>query len=63
MEIVSFLMEEKEERSCFFKKKFLLANISIDTTLGILFLTWSNVEIDFADQQLYWKTYTAIKMF
>lgn len=51
--IASLLVEDKEERSRFFEKKFLLADISIDITLGIPFLTLSNVKINFVDCHLY----------
>lgn len=47
--IAFYLIEDKDKNSCFLKKTFLLANISIDIVLGIFFLTLSNVKIDFTD--------------
>lgn len=53
MVITSFSIEDKERRSRFFDKQFLLADINMDITLGILFLTFSNIEMDFMDQNFY----------
>ena len=36
--IACFLVEIKERRSCFFEETFLLANISIDITVEMIFL-------------------------
>lgn len=38
-----FSVDDKDRKSWFFEKTFLLANISIDVTFGILFLTNSNL--------------------
>ena len=46
-------MEDKEERSRFFEEMFLLADISIDTTLEMFFFTLTNVEIDFISRHIY----------
>ena len=59
--IASFFIENKEEKSCFFKKTFLLADISIDITLRILFLILSNNKIEFAVCHLYLRTCIAAK--
>ena len=61
MILTLFLMEDKEKRSCFLMETFLLANINIDITLKMFFLTLSNVEIDFVSQHLHWRIYVAIK--
>ena len=53
MVIASLLVENKEGKSRFFEKIFLLADISMDITLGMLFLIFSNVVIDFVDYHLY----------
>lgn len=45
--IESFLNDDKLGRSRFFKKTFLLANISIDIDFRMLFFTLSNIEINF----------------
>lgn len=44
-----------------FKKTFLLADISIDITFGMLFLTLSNAKINSNNQELKWRLYTAAK--
>lgn len=48
MVIISFSIKDKKRSYCFFKKTFLLADISIDSVLKYLFFTLSNVKIDFA---------------
>ena len=43
--IVAFQIFDKLGHSYFFQKTFLLAEISIKIFLGILFLTFSNIDI------------------
>lgn len=50
--IVFFQVKDKEKRSRFFDKTFLLADISINIALKMLFLTLSNIEINFHDWEL-----------
>lgn len=52
MVIISFLINNKDEKSRFFKKTFRLANISIDVAFKIPVLTLSNVKVDFIMQKL-----------
>ena len=47
MLIAFFSVKEKEKMSCFFEKTFLLADISINVTLKLLFFILSNNENDF----------------
>ena len=49
MVIAFLLVENKEEKSHFFKKTFLLVDISMDITMGMLFFTLNNVEVNFVD--------------
>ena len=63
MVIAVFSMKNKEKRSHFFEKIFILAEINIDIILNISFLTLSNVKIDFIDRHIYWKSYTVVKVF
>ena len=51
--IISFLVEEKEERLCFFEKTFLLVDISIDIALSMPLFTLSNGKIVFIDCHLH----------
>ena len=39
----------------------MLANIGLQVILRILFLTFSKANIRFAEQELVWKTYTAVE--
>lgn len=45
--IISFQVDDKNRKSRFFEEIFLLCDISIDIAFGILFLTLSNVEVNF----------------
>ena len=55
-------MNNKKGRSWFFKETFLLTNISINIALGMSFLILSNVEIEFVDCHINWKTYTVVEI-
>ena len=61
MVIASFQIEDKLGRARFFQESFLLANTSIEVVLGMLFLTFSNADIKFAEKKLIWRTYTTVK--
>lgn len=50
--IAVFLVNNKDKNSCFFKKTFLLANISIDIVFGMSIPIFNNVEINFTDWEL-----------
>ena len=52
MVIASFLIEYKDKKSRFFEETFLLASFSINIVLKILFLTLSNIKINFIGQNL-----------
>ena len=52
MVIAAFQIVNKLGRSWFFLETFLLANISMEVVLGILFLTFSNANIQFAEKEL-----------
>lgn len=45
----------------FFKKMFLVANISVKVILDIFFLTLSNADILFVKRKLTWRSYTPAK--
>ena len=57
MVLASFQVEDKLGRARFFQETFLLANISVKVVLGILFLTFSNANIQFAEKELTWRSY------
>ena len=59
--IAAFQVVDKLGRSHFFQETFLLANIIIKVVLSMLFLTLSNADIQFAEKELIWRTYTTKK--
>ena len=46
--LASFQVEDKLGKPWFFQKTFLLADLNIEVVLGILFLTFSNTNLQFA---------------
>lgn len=42
-------MDNKDRKSQFFEKAFLLADISIDATFRMFFLTLSNAKVNFTN--------------
>ena len=59
MVIAGFQVEEKLGRARFFQESFLLAETSMEVVLGMPFLAFSNVDIQFAEKELIWRSYTA----
>lgn len=47
MVIASFQVDYKDRKSHFFKETFLLVDISISVAFGMIFLTLSNVRVNF----------------
>lgn len=45
----SFLLQNSQKMIWFFEKTFLLANININIVLGMLFLAFSNTDIEFTE--------------
>lgn len=58
MVLASIPIENKRERSRFFQETFLVAKTSMDVDLGMPFLTLSNSDVQFADRELTWRSYT-----
>ena len=56
--MASFQVEDKLGKAWFFQETFLLANIDVEVVLGILFLTFSNADIQFMEKELIWRSYT-----
>ncbi len=50
--VFTFLVSDKDGRERFFEESFLLADVSPDIVLGMLFLTMSNVDVDFQARNL-----------
>ena len=61
MVVTAFSMMDKANQLRFFKKTFLVANVSPKVIFGILFLTLSGIDIDFLGRKLRWKIYTTKK--
>ena len=59
--IANCLVNNKLKKIQFFQKSFLLANIGLEVVLGMLFLTFSRANIQFAEQEFVLRTYTAIE--
>ena len=51
--VAVFLVEDKANQVKFFKKTFLVANVSPEIVLGMLFLTLSGADVDFSGRELW----------
>ena len=58
MVIAGFQVIDKLGRARFFQETFLLADTTMEVVLGMPFLTFSNADIQFAEKELTWRTYT-----
>lgn len=58
MVLASFQVEDKLGRARFFRESFLLADNTVQVVLGMSFLTFSNADVSFLEQELTWKYYT-----
>lgn len=52
MVLANFQVDNKYGRLWFFQETFLVANTSANIILGMFYLTFSNTNIAFADQNL-----------
>ena len=59
MVIAGFQVEDKLSRVRFFQESFLLAETSMKVVLEMPFLALSNADIQFAEKELIWRSYTA----
>ena len=55
--IVGFQIEDKLDRVWFFQESFLLANTRMEIVLGMVFVTFSNANIQFREKELTWRFY------
>lgn len=58
--IVLFWIYDKNWKCFFFKKTFLLADISMDITFGIHFITLNDIKVNLNNQELRWRLYTSV---
>ena len=61
MVVAAFSVEDKANQVRFFKEIFLVANVSPELVLRMLFFTLSGADIDFLGRELRWRTYTTKK--
>ena len=61
MVIIAFLVVEKANQVRFFEETFLVANVSPEVVLGMLFFILSGAYIDFSSRELWWRIYTTKK--
>ena len=59
--VIAFLVEDKANQVRFFEETFLVANISPEVVLGMLFLILSSVDVDFLGRELLWRIYITKK--
>ena len=57
MVVVAFSVTDKANRVRFFEETFLVANVSPEVVLEMLFLTLRSANVDFLGRELWWKTY------
>lgn len=50
--IALFQADDKDKKSRFFEKTFLFADIYMDVAFGMLFIIFSNVEVNLNNQEL-----------
>ena len=61
MVVVAFSVTNKANQVRFFEETFLIANVSLEIVLGILFLILSGADVNFFGQELWWSAYTTKK--
>ena len=61
--IAAFSVTDQAERVKFFEETFLVANVSPDVVLRMLFLTLSGANIDFSKRELRWRSYITEEIF
>lgn len=61
MVIANFSLKDKYGQNRFFEKIFLMADISMEVVLSMLFVFLSNANVRFVEKKLEWRRYTIIK--
>ena len=57
MVVFTFSVSDKDDRERFFEESFLLNEVKTEIVLKMLFLTMSNVDVDFQAWDLQWRSY------
>ena len=63
MVVATFSVTDQANRVTFFEEIFLVANVSSDVVLRILFFTLSGADVDFLKRELWWRLYTIKEAF
>ena len=63
MVVIAFSVVDKANPVKFFEETFMVANVSAEVVFEMLFLTLSDVDVDFSDRELCWRIYTTKKAF
>lgn len=61
MVIIIFVVKDKKNKFYFFKKTFLLFNLSMNVIFKMLFLALSNIKVNFLELKIFEKIYTLRK--
>ena len=61
MVVAAFSVVDKVNQVRFFEKTFLVANVSPEVVLGMLFFTLSSADVDFSGREFRWRIYTIDK--
>ena len=56
--VSTFSVSDKDGKERFFEESFLLADVSPDIMLKMLFLIMNNADVDFQARDLQWRSYT-----
>ena len=60
--IAGFQVQDKFRKARFFQETFLVADTSVEVVLGMPFLAFNKVEVDFKEKELTWKAYIIAKV-
>ena len=63
MVVAVFSVTNQANKIKFFKETFLVANISPNVVLGMLFLTLSGADVNFPKRKLWWRSYIIEEVF
>ena len=63
MVVAAFSVTDKANQVRFFEETFLIANVSSEVVLRMLFPTLSGIDVDFLGRELQWRTYTTEEAF
>lgn len=62
MVLANFQFKDKFKKAQFFQKTLLVADISVEMILEILFLTFNNANMLFVERELIWRAYSTVEV-